>query len=699
MMYLAVYSILISLIACSYNITVVYAHFTKNIEDNTLSEEQGPDFDDYQAFMLKLEEATKIATRTKLNSDYIPGIITVMDGHELLLKGCNTLMDAITIAPGFTKSGTSITVRGIGDVIYSGKLKYLINNVPINSTLTGSFNPAHMIPMEQIERIEIIRGPGATLYGQFAYAGVINIITHNAGNKISVGYGDHKTRFNNLLLSYKSPKDNYGINLNFSFLNNDRTGIVVGPDALYGTPNQHISLAPGEIDDSSESYLATLSTHYEDFSIIGQYFSKVFGSGYGFSNALPPLDESRKDKDTFFTLQTSWQPKISKDLKLNLFTGMKKHIYDEDDVYIYPPGFATPTGISYTDGMIGGPHYEDRSLYTGIEINYEGFDNNSILFGLSYEHTRTLDVWAARNFEQIPGTNGIPGRPLPSVNYFRGDGNWLDENISRKIFSVYLQDYFKVFNQILITAGIRYDKYNDVGEMISPRISSVYRLFDKHIFKLQYAKAFRPPSFLELYSKNNPSILGNKDIVPEKIKTIELGYFFKGHNFNAKTTVYYSELDDLIIQKGIKYLNTELVTAKGAEFELKWNLYKSLSIDGNCAFSKTNSKSTNDAVQGAMNWLGNAGILYSYLNQFYFHLQYSYVGDRKRAPDDSRSDLDAYHCFNLSAVAENVFKNELNVRFNVHNVFDYDIRYPATGYIEDYPSTGRSWMLFVSKGF
>jgi len=48
---------------------------------------------------------------------------------------------------------------------------------------------------------------------------------------------------------------------------------------------------------------------------------------------------------------------------------------------------------------------------------------------------------------------------------------------------------------------------------------------------------------------------------------------------------------------------------------------------------------------------------------------------------------------------ENVFNNKVNLRFNVHNIFDHDIRYPSFGYKEDYPEVARTWMIYVSKNF
>ena len=687
----------------SFSYLTIFSTSISNAEIN--SEEQGNDDENdldlivFKELLSKINKTTKIATKTKLNSDYVPGIVTVLEGKELLRKGCHTVIDAIETVPGFMKTGSNLIIRGIGEVIYSGKLKLLLNNVPMNDSLAADCNPIYLIPIEQVERIELIRGPGSTLYGKFAYAGVVNVITRKDENRLFIGYGNNNTRFNGLNLFYKSKNKNSGINLNFSDRQNDRTGRIAGPDSLYNTPNERVSLAPGEIDDSSKFTLASLQMYYEDFYFLGQYISKTYGSSFGMLGALPPLDENRLDVDSYYMFQTNWKPELSKDISLNLYVGIKQSCYNEDDTYFYPPGFAMPTGISYTDGVIGGPHYEERDIYSGLELNYNINDSSSIQMGLEYENIKTLDVWASRNYELLEDTYGIPGIPLPEVRKFTGDGNWLKENISRNILGIYIQNQLKLTDRLALTTGLRYDNYDDIGDKFSPRISAVYNLFDKNIFKFQYAEAFRPPSFMEMYSINNPLALGSKDILPEKIKTYELGYIFIVKKTSIKYTLYHSELKDLIIFKDHYYKNKAIVNSRGAELEVKWNINEKLSIDSSFSFTKTYDKISKKDIGGSAKTIGNIGIMCRPFNNFYLNLQNHYVGDRKRSSGDSRPDLDSYFCTNLSVISENVFKYGLNIRLSIKNLFETDIRYPSSDYAEDYPAIGREGLIIISKDF
>lgn len=131
-----------------------------------------------------LEEATTIATKTKLNADYVPGTVTVISGEKLKSLGITNLAEqnAFDMIVGFDSS--TLSLRGAGSIYGSqgNKIKWMINDKPINSELwgipkLGVGQIVFPIPTDAIDRIEIIRGPGSAIYGGNAIYGVVNIIT------------------------------------------------------------------------------------------------------------------------------------------------------------------------------------------------------------------------------------------------------------------------------------------------------------------------------------------------------------------------------------------------------------------------------------------------------------------------------------------------------------------------------------------
>ena len=129
-----------------------------------------------------LDDQTQLATKTGMNADFIPGMATVLSGEDLLDRGIRTVWGALGLVPGFSQGleatgERQVLSRGVGFGYASGNIKILLDGVSMNASLTATANPVLNIPIEQVERIEVIRGPGSSVYGEFAYAGVVNVIT------------------------------------------------------------------------------------------------------------------------------------------------------------------------------------------------------------------------------------------------------------------------------------------------------------------------------------------------------------------------------------------------------------------------------------------------------------------------------------------------------------------------------------------
>ncbi|MBF0100332.1 MAG: TonB-dependent receptor [Desulfobacterales bacterium] len=636
---------------------------------------------------------TEIATKTRLDADLAPGMVTVLTGEILERKGFRTVGEAMNYIPGFSSSTVSTIVRGIGEIFNSGKVKLLLNDVPMNENLSGGSSTLFMIPIQQVKRIEIIRGPGSAIYGKWAYSAVINIVTKDQENCIFTQYGTFDAFSIGTLLSYSQPQQDFSISLNTAYWKRNQSDIVSGPDVLYGTPNESVSLAPGRVDDSMKSGTGILNLNYKDFILTGQFTSKKMSNPFGFLGALPLQDdEDRSDIEQNHSVRLSLSPKLTDTLDMKFHMGCKVSIYDEDNAYLYPPGFSIPDLGTYENGWIGGPHYEERSLDSGLELHWIGWNDHLLMAGGEYERIDMMDIWARKNYDQ-------DYMPLPSPEHFTGEGNWIDEDKRRGIFGIFFQDQFKVIDSFTLTAGLRYDNYDDTANRLSPRIAGVFHPFEQHIFKIQYAESFRPPTFMEMYSKNNPVVSGNPDIVPEVIKTSELGYIFRIVSFVSKLNLFYSELKKSIVQDGFQYSNSGGAQIKGGEIEIKWKILHGLSLDGNLSYVKTKDKDTGEEIAGSANWIGNTGITYEPVQDYLLSLHYFYSGKRNRSPEDARGKLDSYDMVRLSASAENFLIKGLTLRLAANNIFDKNIRFPSSDYPEDYPTVGYEMWGLVSYEF
>ena len=90
-----------------------------------------------------------------------------------------------------------------------------------------------------------------------------------------------------------------------------------------------------------------------------------------------------------------------------------------------------------------------------------------------------------------------------------------------------MQDEWKFANDWELTAGVRYDHYSDFGDTINPRFALVWQTRYELTTKLLYGRAFRAPSFAETRAINNPANLGNPNLDPETIQTLELAFDYR----------------------------------------------------------------------------------------------------------------------------------------------------------------------------
>lgn len=155
------------------------------------------DFFDFERASLDetLNVRTAVASRLDFSAREAPGIVTVITRAEIINSGARNLADALRLAPGLdlgvdVESTLGVGIRG--NWAYEGKVLLLVDGQRYNEPFFGTAQIGR-IPVEQIEKIEIIRGPGSSVYGGFAGLGVIKIDTRSAkaldGAEAAAAYG------------------------------------------------------------------------------------------------------------------------------------------------------------------------------------------------------------------------------------------------------------------------------------------------------------------------------------------------------------------------------------------------------------------------------------------------------------------------------------------------------------------------------
>jgi outer membrane receptor for ferrienterochelin and colicins len=654
------------------------------------------DEEEFTRLVQFIDKYTDIATKTKLNVDFVPGMVTVLRGEDLKVRGINNVWEAMSLVPGMdirlnNMGLRDVLVRGIGNTIASGNLKIQLNGISMNSALWGKAYPALDIPVEQIDRIEIIRGPGSAVHGEFASTGVINIITLNKGKQIGAGIGKHDSYHGSALYSFSDSAHEIDFSLNVAGFDTNGANITSGPDQLYGRGMGNISNSPGPVNEARDVKNAIMEFSFSSLHFTGYYLDEGQGDYYGFLGSLPPPHSNKAFRFKNYGGQIKQEFNMTKNLLFEYNLGFFQHQFSSALTFQQPPGFA---GI-YTNGMAAEPFYQEDRMDAGFDFTYAGWDSHTVKFGAAYANTEIDSAWHDTNY--IPSTTA----PLSYIARFAGSENWIEEGMDRELINMTLQDEYKLNEAVSITGGLRFDRYDDVGSEISPRIAAVWRITQNHIIKTQYARAFCPPTFNQLYSKNNPYLVGNSTIEPETIDTMELSYLYRDELTMGRLTYFYSDLDNLISSGGGTYSNSGSTRISGVELELEHKLIDKIKLDSNISYSHSKNSLTGDSIPEVAEWLGDLGVIFELNRDMAFNLQYTYVGKRNRAVTDTRSKLKGYHTIDATVSLYNCITPGLTLRAGMKNILNEDVYYaaPENLYVNDYPRPGREWWTKISYEF
>ena len=681
-----------------------------NPKNITISENEDFTLVAFNNLLKVMEETTEIATKTKLNSDFVPGMVTVLNSDQLESLGVSSVLEALNLLPGVTTMFYKPVFHGVQQW-GSGKIKILLNGVSVNHTLTAIPNPPFAIPIEMVERIEVIQGPGASLYGEYAYGGVVNIVTKTRKNQIHGRLANDDYFANSCMFSYENPKKDLLFNLNFGGYKTNGEEHESGKDILYSEMfNQgHISNAPGTLYERSKQTTGILTFKYKNFSLLGQYLEGWFTEIFGTSDVLPPDDRYVWD-ESLFNIEASYHSTITSNTTIQTKILWQDYILDMENNPMFPPGFfSSPPSLDdlqdeafpfsfkhfHPEGITVSSYGRENRFLGSIWLNSKHFKNHQLDVGLEYTFIKLIDSWSEANAD--PFTLERTEKKRDS-----DDKTWIKKDVTREVISFVLQDQIKATNKLHITGGFRIDHYDDVGTAFTPRLASVYHMNDNNVLKAQYSKAFRPPTFMELYSRNFV-IMGNTDIDPETVDTYEIAYLFRNVNTRCRLTIFHSAMDKLIMSNSAvkSFDNGKGATLTGTDVEVEKALTPNFKINANVSYVKTKDKALDSEIEGSANWTSDIWLIYKPFQKCALSLNYAFIGERNRAPLDTREKIDCTNLVNFTANFKNLLRNGLLLQFGAKNIFDSKIIEPAVPntYPDDYPRPGRQLWTKISYTF
>ncbi len=593
------------------------------------------------------------ASKYEQKTTEAPASVTIITADEIQKYGYQTLADILQSVRGFVigndRNYTLSNLRGFGPPgDYNNRILFLLDGRRINDPLYDAVGLDHefIADIDLIKQVEVIRGPGSSLYGTNALFGVVNVITKSGrdfkGSETVLSYGEFD--FKKGRITYGN-KFNNGIEalISATSFESDGDDDLFFPE--FNDPTTNNGVAENADNEENESFFAKLS--YKDFTFQAAYNDRekrIPTASYG----TEFNDPRSRTEDATLQLKLNHAHNFSNlvSLSSDLFYGE----YDYDGDFVYDYGLAD---------LVVNKDYSKAKWWGGeLQLTVNSFDKHTLVLGSEFTDAFQLD---------------------------QGNGDldvYLDEDHDAFDWGIYLQDEYQLSNNLVISAGLRHDDNDEYGGKTSPRIGFIYNPKLGTTLKLLYGTAYRAPNVYEQYYNDDftttkPAL----DLDSEEIQTIEFvleqsitdevrGVFNLFHyDADDLITLVLDPADGLLI-----FDNADEVEANGVEFELEGKWLNGWSGRLSYSLQETIDRATHSQFVNAPKQLAKANIIIPFFSERLFSgFEVQYVGDRKTVQDTSAS---SYTIANLTLSAPNVWRG-LDFSASVYNLFDEDYGDPA----------------------
>ena len=601
-----------------------------------------------------------------------PGIISVLTRDELERFGGTTLKDILERVPGLIGSTVYMTDRSMiaarGDQVQasSSHVLLLINGRPVREVLEGGIKSEmyESFPVNAIERIEVIKGPGSVLYGSHAFSAVINVITEKvevtglsvsgltdgsgslgALAKAKVKVGDVSV----LAAGRYFQKPEWKTNWDYA---------VPGPVPGKGTVGIDIpDKGPGTYLEVNYKNLRFMSSYcqWENYYLIPDY-AFIF-----------PAYGTAMWKKTFGDL--GYKVKVSDKWNMDFNATYSRSQFDVES---WP--------FTNRDA------YELVGEWTNF---YRPSEKMKIVFGGLYNYIRGKE-WG----------DGLEDTP------------WNDGH--RFSLAGYTQVDYQALQWMKFIGGLQANKVEGLDWDFNPRVGFLLNPAKKINIKTLYSQAFRSPSLNEL-GLVHPAMMGNPSLKPEKVNTIDVGIGYSGERAYAGINGFYSDMTNIIYQDRSgkypvpTYDNIGGVTLQGMELEAKYYISQELFLTGSMLYQESEDQDGNEDVTPIANFGAKTGISYRSNHGITLSLFYIYQGDLNKKYQSqlnlspgAYNYLNMYFKANLNQLLNLSFGEELSLFVQANNLLNKEVWLPNWGLM---PGTsipynkGRAIYLGLNAGF
>lgn len=496
----------------------------------------------------EIQEVLVNASLIPIAADRSANAITVIDSEQLKLRGALSVSDLLRDVPGLAISrsgvqGSATQIRARGSE--ANHLLVLIDGVEANDPSQSDELNWGILSADDIERIEVIRGPQSSMRGSDAMAGVVNIVTRGAEQPFSAKLYTEAGSFSTQRSGFSigATQGDLTVRLGVSDIDTDGDNISRTGDEKDGYENTSVNLKAGYA--ATESLTLSLSARQSDGM-------NEFDADQDFDGFVEDQDRVSEFRHSTVGLQANY---VSADGRWQHRVQLAQSKHDNE---------------AFADGVKGNvtASTKDQYQYIGSMFWNEGSQRVSVLVEREEE-----------DYQQ------------------RGPLSWgLDPNQDRErdTDSVAIEYRSDVSDSFSLALSGRYDDNSEFDSSNTYRVEAVYQLNDNARLRGAYGTAVKNPTFSERFGFYT-NFIGNPNLEPEESTSWELGIDQQIGDLSLSATVFDAELDNEIdgfvydaVNFGYTAANKEGRSKRqGAEVTVATNINESLSI--NAAYTYTDS--------------------------------------------------------------------------------------------------------------
>ncbi|WP_278941665.1 TonB-dependent siderophore receptor [Pseudomonas helleri] len=702
---------------------------------------------------LQLEETRVLGTAAE-ELKQAPGVSIITAEDIKKRPPANDLSDIIRREPGVNLTGNSssgargnnrqIDLRGMGPE----NTLILIDGKPSSSRNAQRYGwsgdrdtrgETNWVPAEEVERIEILRGPAAARYGSGAMGGVVNIITKRPTDKLG----------GSLTAYYLSPDDSAeGISKRTNFnlsgpITDDLVFRVYGglsktdaDDARINTSEQAYadSVVAGREGVRNKDVNGLLSWQFTpeqsldleaSYSRQGNIYAgdTMLNSGGDFVNSLYGKETSVLQRSMFSATHNGsfdWgttMAMLSHDLTRNsrLNEGLAG----------YGEGAPSESAGSFQSRL--------RNTRAKAEANLplDFYTHQVLTLGGEYLYESLNDPGSLRPQSWDPGADGTAGIPGTDRTQTKSTAN---------SYAFYVEDNLEAGFKTIVTPGLRYDHHDKFGGNWSPSLNASHQITDELSLKGGIARAYKTPNLYQsnpnylLYSRGNGCssvevnlggcyLVGNPDLKPEISINKEIGLAFDKGNWRTSATYFRNDYQNKINasnesafrlpngRRVLQWENSGKAIVQGVEGNLFVNLRKDLDWNTNLTYMiDSKDKKTGEPLSIIPKYTLNTTLDWYATEQLSFQVSGTYYGEQKAPKYNMRANesldksvqqsIDPYGLVGLSSGYE--FNKNLSVRVGINNLLDKQLYRKGNADeagAQTYNEAGRAYFASVTTSF